>query len=278
MITRLCHLICTLLFLSVAASAEVETILLRPARDMTRAEVHIWKGVPSPRAVLVLCPGANGNGEGLIRRPEWQEFARQHQIALAGLSFASESTDLSGRERGYYYASRGSGDLLVRALRQGYGRDLPLLLYGFSGGAHFTSRFVEWAPQRVLGWCAYSAAWWDEPRGNRSGPPGIVACGDEDPGRYGPSLVYFKQGRAAGRPWLWVSLPRTGHVGSPRLDALVRDYFSTLLKVNFTSDGIWVDVYSKIVITANEAQAVPALSAWLPGEHLLKPWSDLHEP
>lgn len=27
---------------------------------------------------------------------------------------------------------------------------LPLLLYGFSGGAHFTSRFEEWNPAHVL--------------------------------------------------------------------------------------------------------------------------------
>lgn len=113
------------------------------------AELYSWKPVPQPRAVLVLAPGYNGNAEYLIRQPAWQDFAKPNQLGLVGLSFASDE-ELFRSGRGYYYASQGSGDLLLEGLRKVFGKDLPVLLYGFSGGAHFTSRFTEWKPERVL--------------------------------------------------------------------------------------------------------------------------------
>jgi len=256
------------------SAQEVKTLRLEPAPNMTRAELHYVATVPNPKAVLVLCPGCNGSAEDLIRSPKWIAFAKQHRLGLVGLSFASPLPAIEDGT-GYYYASRGSGEKLVEGVRKIYGRELPLFLYGFSGGAHFTSRFEEWNPARVLSWCALSAGWWDEPKQNSISPPGIVACGDEDP-RYGASLIYFKQGRAAGKPWQWVSLPKIGHQGSPALDNFVRDYFSAVLTSPKMS--VWTDIDREEKVSSSEQAAQPSLTGWLPSEKLFDEWRRLNAP
>jgi len=257
------------------ATEKVETLRLEPGPNMTRAELHHVATVPAPKAVLALCPGCNGSGEDLIRSPKWIAFAKQHRLGLVGLSFASPIPAIQDGT-GYYYASKGSGEKLLEGIRKIYGRDLPLLLYGFSGGSHFTSRFEEWNPARVLSWCAYSAGWWDEPHRNSISPPGIVACGDEDP-RYGASLIYFKQGRAAGKPWQWVSLPKIGHQGSPALDDFVRDYFSDILSSS-QKTPLWTDIDREEKVSVSEQLAQPSLTGWLPSEKLFDEWRKLNAP
>lgn len=257
---------------------EVEKIVLPPAKDMTRADLYVWSPVRRPEAVLVLTPGTNGNGEGMIRQREWQDFAREHKLALIGVSFASPDAILH-ENRGYYYAALGSGELLLKGVRKAFGRELPIILFGFSAGAHFSSRFVEWKPERVITWCAYSAGWWDEPAEAKLTPPGIVACGEED-GRLGASLVYFKQGRALGRPWLWVELPKTGHSCPPAMTSFARDYFAAILKgrgrLDPKKDGQWVDVDRRERIS--DGSEHPTVMAWLPDTKLYDEWRNLNTP
>lgn len=256
------------------AGAGIERLEFPRPRELDRAEVYSYKAERTPQAVLVLCPGFNGNGKGLISDAVWQQFARENNLGLMGISFASPVGILKSGG-GYYIASKGSGQVLLDAIKKAYGRPLPILIYGFSGGAHFTSRFVEWKPEQVIGWCAYSAAWWDEPLPARVTPPGIVACGEEDSSRYGSSMMYFKQGRAVGKPWLWISLPSTGHTASAALDGFVRRYFRAVLS---KSKGGWVDVDREISLAPAEVQRYPSLTGWLPDVALLGHWQRIHEP
>lgn len=207
---------------------EIGRISLEPVPHMTRAELVFLKTRWEPSAVLVLSPGYNGDGGNFVRDREWREFAERHRLGVVGLSFASEEPDLHNG-RGYYYAKNGSGELLFEGIRRIYGRDLPLLLYGFSGGAHFTARLAEWRPERVIAWCAYSAGWWDEPQPMENPPPGIVACGQNDD-RMQPSFEYYRKGRELGRPWLWVGIGNGWHEMSPELESFVRDCFSAILQ------------------------------------------------
>jgi len=257
---------------------DIEKRSLPPGADLQRADLFAWKSSYRPEAVLVLCPGCNGSGEGLVRQRVWQDFAKKHKLGLVGLSFASEASLLTNG-RGYYHASRGSGDLLLEGIREIYGEELPLLLYGFSGGAHFTARFVEWKPDQVRAWCAYAAGWWDEPKRTEENPPGMVACGDQDE-RYGASLFYFKQGRALGKPWLWVSIPQTGHSVSPPLEVFVRKYFTGVLKggLNPQQDGVWLDIDQETRAEQDTVKEMPSVTAWLPDKKLLQSWINLHEP
>ena len=247
--------------------------------DMERADLYHLKDSQQVEAVLVLCPGCNGNGESLLLDPDWRKFSRMHKLGLVGLSFASNDA-LFTENRGYYYASKGSGEILLEGIRKIYGKDMPLLLYGFSGGAHFTSRFEEWRPDRVICWCAYSAGWWDLPRPSKFDPPGIIACGDDDP-RYGASLIYFTQGRALGKPWLWLPIPRVGHSVSPPIEEFIRNYFEAILAISHLkgtppSSGVWLDVgFGNLV---NEASEPPSLTGWLPEESLLSGWKKISIP
>lgn len=246
---------------------------------MQRADVWVWRGVSKPLAVLVLVPGYNGNGEGLVRSAEWQEFARKHQLGLAGISFESTMAEITDN-RDYSVVTRGSGDLLLGRLREAYGRDLPLLMSGFSRGAFFAARFAEWKPERVLAWSAYSMGDLEEPAAStEAAPPGIVACGELDPW-LGSSIVYFKQGRAAGKPWLWISVKETGHAWSASLNAFIREYFEAILlnkgKLDTAKEGVWIDVDREQ--TVNPASEPASVTGWLPSPRLLDTWRKLHQP
>lgn len=269
------------LFLSFAFSACAETpamLSLKPAAGMTRADIYCIKTVENPKAVLALFPGCNGNGAGLVADPVWQAFAKENELGLIGISFASELSDIHNG-KGYYYAGYGSGDVLLSGVDALFGNKLPVLLYGFSGGAHFTARFVEWKPERVIAWCAYSAGWWDEPQPSKIMPPGIVACGEDDV-RLGASLVYFKQGRAATKPWLWIGIPRNGHSPDKRVESFVRNYFESILQndpeTNAFGSGLWVDIDMHTAAEAATVGRYPSITAWLPDAGLLNAWRSLN--
>lgn len=257
---------------------DIQKLSLPLIQDITRADLYIWSPIPHPKGVLVLIPGTNGNGEGLICQAEWQEYARDHHLALIGVSFASPEA-LLVKNRGYYYASQGSGQLLLNGIQQAFRQDLPILLFGFSAGAMFSSRFVEWQPERVVTWCAYSAGWWDDPIAQSITPPGIVACGGDD-NRLGASLIYFKKGRALGRPWLWLELPNTGHSCPPAMSQFARNYFTTILSTRGTTDpnkdGIWVDIDRRTKVPKESEH--PTVMAWLPTGELFKEWRKLNTP
>ena len=267
------------LFLPTLQAMEIEKITLPPAEDMQRADLYALKTTWAPQAVLVLCPGVNGSGEGFLEQAEWQNFAQQHQLGLVGLSFASDTAKI--HQKGYYYASQGSGQVLLNGIHQIYNQDLPLLMFGFSGGAHFTSGFMEWKPDRLIAWCAYSAGWWNEPLESPSNPPGIIACGDKDP-RYGASLTYFKEGRALEKPWLWITVPNTAHSISPAVEMFVRSYFDAILKARIenaispSSEGVWLDLDQGIPVDSSVTP--PSLTGWLPNATLLNPWKSICMP
>lgn len=98
---------------------------------INRVELFYLKSFSQPAAVLVLSPGCNGSGEKLVRSPGWQKFASDHHLGLVGLSFASPDKALHD-VTGYYYACQGSGEKLLEGIHKIYGKDLPLLLFGFS--------------------------------------------------------------------------------------------------------------------------------------------------
>lgn len=261
-------------FLPALKAGEISSVKLPLASDMTRAELSYVAPPPRPRGVLVLCPGCNGNGIGLIRQQAWQDFARRENLVLVGLHFQSP-IELLSQCQGYYQASRGSGEALLQGLREICGKDLPILISGFSGGAHFTTRFIAWKPDRVITWAALGAGVLDAPAPAQTSPPGIMACGAND-SRLGGALTFYKQGRAAGKPWLWVEIPHVGHATSPTFDEFIRSYFASRLNQT-TPAGEWVDIDLKTKISSEEAGKIPALSGWLPSGDLFEPWNQFRE-
>lgn len=234
------------------------------------------------KGVLVLAPGMNGNGKHFLAESPWMDFAERHQLGVIALAFRSDAEPMyDERRRGYYWPEQGSGPALLEAVEKHFGADLPILIYGFSGGAQFTSRFAEWAPERVAAWAAYSAQFWDPPAANDIAPPGIVACGDHDGSRWQPSFAYFYQGRELGKPWTWVSIPDTGHTRHRGFEEFVREFFAAVWENQDTSDvlpGVTVDVGTTEKLAADESVLHPGLIAWLPDENILQAWMALHTP
>ena len=97
------------------------------------------------KGVLILVPGCNGDGRNFLSEKRWVEFATRNRLALVGVSFKSP-TDLLKDRKGYYDVSRGSGRALLSLLEKAGLTGRPLLMFGFSGGAHCVSSFVEEYP------------------------------------------------------------------------------------------------------------------------------------
>lgn len=289
-------------------SAGEQRISLPTEGEISLAEVFVWRGgdgiggMGHPfrakiKAVLVFCPGQNGSSEPLLWRKEWQELAEREGVVLVGFQFVSSDEDLKDG-RGYFVASRGSGKLLEEGLTKAGQGDLPVYLYGFSGGAHFAMSFAAWRPERVAGFCAYSFAWSSPPPEDLRSPA-LIVCGQADGTRYGASLAYFQAGRRQGKPWAWVSLEGLGHEPSAELDEFVRRYFSELMR--FTEDnegnkggnrgkGDVSSLFSSLpsvqkVVVDNMTEKLgdgdrenDVGVSVLPGADLLPEWRKLHHP
>ena len=224
--------------------------------------------------VVVLVPGCNGEGAHLLRDLEWSEFARANKFVLGALTFVSDVEDLRD-EKGYYDASAGSGESALAALKMLGAARIPVFMYGFSGGAHFTASFAEHFPQSLRCWCA--AAFDHKTKkmklkpldsSRKKHPPGIIACGSEDP-RFGATISYYGRGRSAGRRWTWVELPEQRHERSPELEGFVRRYFLETMSQNFS--GIWLDIGSGGDV-AHSADTAKVLQTWLPTKAIADEW------
>jgi len=263
------------LFLCCLQARSDEAVLaLAPDREIQRAEfrrVHFSNQPPT--AILVLCPGQNGTGKDIFSDAAWREFSEANNLAIIVPGFVSDDRDLKAG-KGYFEASRGSGALLLKALKTSGWEGVPLLLYGFSGGAHFAMSFSAWAPEKVLGFCAYSFGWWSHPP-ERLRCPALIACGQHDGIRYGSSFSYFQAGRRQGKPWAWVSLKSQAHERSADLESLVRDFFNCLL-ISGPSDHVTVDNVQKALVKGEPCN--PIMTSILPDDSVFAAWQSLHHP
>lgn len=259
--------------------ADLVTVTLSAPPHLTKAELHFQSNLPPTKGVLVLCPGMNSYGGTIASEQPWLDFAKDHGLGVVGVSFFSSPSLLYGKPaKGYYYPEQGSGAALLDGLHKIYEKDVKILLYGFSGGAQFGSRFAELYPDRMLSWAAYSASFWKAPDyASPTTSPGIVACGEFDAERYGPSFAYFQQGRRKDARWTWVSIGNVGHMRHKRFEEFVRAYFAAVLNGKFDHTQ-WLDAETKQPTTEDDRLLNPALSVWLPTSEIADLWLKLHHP
>ena len=234
-------------------------------------------------AVLVLAPGMNADGAFFLKESPWMEFAKRNNLGVIALNYSSSEEDLSETRRGYYWPERGSGQALLDEIKRDYGKDLPIILYGFSGGAQFVSRFVDWCPDRIVAWCAYSAQFWDYPKAGSkvTQARGIVACGDQDGLRWQPSFAFYYQGRKNNRPWIWVNISNTGHNRSAKFEKFVRQFFDEELAIWRGDKKPGKDIYSDISNFDNELLLLseqPELQCPFRNIELLESWRKIQAP
>ncbi|HLP80470.1 MAG TPA: hypothetical protein VK141_00585 [Nitrosomonas sp.] len=263
-----------------ARAEEIQHVILKPTPEISQAELHVLRDLNgvSYQGVLILCPGQNESSRDIIRDPVWQKFAARERLALVGYNFVSPDEDLKNG-RGYFVADRGSGEMLEQGLHEAGLGELPLFLYGFSGGAHFAMSFAAWKPEKIAAFCAYSFSWWQTPPENLAAPA-VIVCGQSDGQRYGSSLAYFQAGRRQGKPWAWVSLKDQNHQPSRELDVFVRKYFAAIRNLskvsNYFEPKVGVDNMTERKTKDNFEKDIGV--SVLPCASLLPEWRNLHHP
>ncbi|MDQ8209808.1 hypothetical protein QEH52_19975, partial [Coraliomargarita sp. SDUM461003] len=95
-----------------------------------------------------------------------------------------------------------------------------------------------------------------------------------DGGRWYPSFSYFYQGRQQHKPWVWVSLPRTGHNRHGAFEQFVRDFFEVTRGESCAA--AYADVESGEVFEASEEAVQQELMAIFPNQNLIQAWRELH--
>lgn len=128
---------------------------LRVDSGMKTAEFQLWTPADygKLKAILVLTPGSNQDGTGMVHLPPFKEFAEQHQVALIGTHFVDKDpSDIEG----YCKAWNGSGQALLDAIDtfsvlHPQLKELKMLLWGHSAGGQWNYEMNNWRPDRVLG-------------------------------------------------------------------------------------------------------------------------------
>ena len=231
-------------------------------------------------AVLVLAPGMNTDGAFFLKESPWVDFAKKNNLGIIAINYSSSAEDLFENRKGYFYPEQDSGQALLDEISRIYGKNLPIILYGFSGGAQFVSRFVDWTPNRIIAWCAYSAQFWDYPKDGTevSKARGIVACGELDGLRWQSSFGFYYKGRQNGRPWIWVNISNTGHNRSAKFEKFVRQFFDEEIAVWRGNKIPAEDIFSDISNSDNELLMLseqPELQCPFRTKELLESWKKI---
>ncbi len=246
-----------LLSLSVRTSALAPGLRLDWAApegtNYDHAEFRLWQpdlSQPNPShpgaakplgGVVVLMPGSNEDGRGLVEDPHWQAFAERHDMALLGCWFSDKPHPQMFIES-YADAAHGSGQALLDALaalgaqlRRPELATAPLLLWGMSAGGQFNYEFVAWKPERVAGFVVnkggvyYSALLSAAARQ----VPGLFFVGGKDlETRQQAIRGLFAINRRGGALWALIEEPTAAHVLG-RSHEIAAMYFDELIPLRF---------------------------------------------
>lgn len=264
------------------------------------AEFTLW--VPDPanvsnlKAILVLANHSNSNGLGLVYAKEWQDFAKQNNVALIAFHIENLNPNVSIEDM-YFESQKGSGQALLMALEAITSRNsipgvnaLPFLFRGYSAGGIYSYNFSSFKPDRVIaysnirGWILH-----DTPVDN-NGVPGLFLIAELDTEKYEniiPREMMKEAVLAKRKQNALVSYaiePNADHFEDvKKSDSITRVFFAEALKQRLQSGSntlktiapesgwlgnhglITVSSYSTYVGNKDEA-------SWLLNEEIAKAW------
>jgi poly(3-hydroxybutyrate) depolymerase len=264
-----------------------------PGANYDKAQFRLWypAGVDQVQAILVLVPGSNGDGRAEADDPDWQAFARAHQLALVACRF-TDKPHPEGFIEEYVDVSRGSGQALVDAV-MGFARrsnhpelaDAPFLLWGMSAGGEFNYEFTAWKPERVVAFVVNKGNIYYHALVSKAARsvPGILFTGEKDLAyRINTINGLFAVNRRGGALWALAQEPGIGHaVGESRAAALVlyEDALklrvtpgSTVLKPIDEKSGFIGEIDQKTYKALGEERTPNYPTAWMPTERVAKAW------
>jgi hypothetical protein len=212
---------------------------ITPRDNFTKAAFRFWTpAYHQPiRGIIVLVPGFDGDGRGMITAPAWQSLARKYRLALV-------SCFMQGP--GYHEAARGTGDALLEALKQFADKSsrpevaqAPLLLYGESAGGQFDYNFTLWKPERVMVFVVNKGGYYDgsDADSHACAVPGLFFLGLKDTDlRIHAITGIYTAGRKNGALWALAPQPNSGHEFS-KTAAVARPFFDAVLKNRLPDDN-----------------------------------------
>jgi hypothetical protein len=271
-----------------AASPLILEHEIDPRGNFSKAAFRFWSpesGGPI-RGLVVLVPGANGDGRKKVYDPGWQAFARSHRLALVACFLQGDN---------YHDATGGTGDALLEAIAWFAGESShpelalnPLLLYGESAGGQFNYNFAFWKPARVVAFVVNKGGFYNHepPTPPAYAIPGLFILGqDDEQFRIDAITGKWTEGRRRGALWALAPQPHSGHEFS-RTAALAQVFFDAVLQVRLPNPAAgaaamqpmheaqgWLgDLTTHTIHSASSDPQPGQDAAWLPDEASAVAW------
>jgi poly(3-hydroxybutyrate) depolymerase len=266
-----------------------------PGTNFDKADFRLWlpDGVSAVQAIVVLVPGSNGDGRGMVDDEVWRGFATRHKLALVGCRFTDKPHDQSFIEH-YVNVSQGTGQALLDALgafgdeaRHPELAGAPLYLWGMSAGGEFDYEFVAWKPERVVAFVVNKGGIYYTALASREARsvPGLLFVGEKDlEFRTNTIVGLFAVNRRAGALWALTQEPGIAHAVGRSRDLGVIFFEDVLaLRLGASSNGGRLgavdeksgfvgDLKAQTFKTAADAGTLSVPTAWLPTERVARAW------
>ncbi len=282
-----------------AANAATYDTTLEPGVVYNMAAFKLWHDpeVQKIRGILMLNPGSNGDGRGMVDDSYWQDFARKHDLALMGTYF-TDHRHVNMMIEHYIKVDEGSGQALLDAIDQ-FAKDsghqelsyAPFLLWGHSAGGELNHEIAAWMPERVIAYVVNQGGYYYSsvpPEATRK-TPGLYFVGLDDlESRNTIIKGIFTTNRRAGALWTYVEEKGVGHevVGSRDL-ALV--FFEEVMNKRLPNDamgykallpvtegmGIKGNIITHEIVGAQDNEVKLEETSWLISERLAEAWQSL---
>ncbi|MBS0632841.1 MAG: hypothetical protein JSS11_13075 [Verrucomicrobia bacterium] len=274
-------LLCTVAFTSTAFAATCDVDIPRQPREtFDKAAFHLWlpDDVPAGpvRGIAIVLDGINVDG-----RPQWQNFARDHQLALVACYFATEDlTDFFH----YTKADRGSGRALLNALaalgqQSGHPEfeKVPLFVMGLSAGGEFSYNFACFCPERVAAFVSNKGGGFIIPPTDAvRAIPGLFIAGAKDQRYRAASRKFYEPNRKLGARWCLAIESKCGH-NTANANDLALPFFAAVLasfdRPAAERTGIVLDLDQKKLIAPGIPPATASLTFWFPDQSLIAVWN-----
>ncbi len=209
------------------------------AEGLTESKFRVWlpSGLDQVRGMIVLVPGANGDGRGQINDKSWRALAEDLGFGLIGCFFKSEGAS-------YCYAQNGSGETLLEALEE-FAKSVerpevaeaPVLLWGHSAGGQFNYNFACWQPERTLAFIVNKGGYYyDTPaRPATRDIPAILFLGMKDqPVRVKNITALFEEYRPRGALWALCREAGAAH-GVGESKSVAQEFFRAVVAERLSS-------------------------------------------
>ena len=274
--------------LAIAARAQVTfdiNIIPRTGENFDTAAFHLWlpDHAGPVRGIAVVLDGINVDGRHLAGRVQWQNFARDHELALVACYFATD--DLSPTNIYYRQAEYGSGRALLAglaALGKASGhpemKTVPLFLLGFSAGGQFSYSFACFCPGRTAAFvCNKSGNFQPPADATVRAIPGLFIAGEKDAVFRSAAIreVYVKN-RQLGARWCLAVEPKYGH-NTANANDLALPFFEAVMRSRerpaADRTGIVLDLDHHQMIPPGVPPKEADNTCWFPDEATMAVWN-----